>query len=42
MNATPDYDEYEVDVPATEYFYDVTCNTSGLLFPPISLHENAG
>ena len=24
INETPDYDEYEVDVPATEYFYNVT------------------
>ena len=28
INATPDYDEYEVDVPATEYFYDVTYKCS--------------
>ena len=28
VNATPDYDEYEVDVPATEYFYDVTYKCS--------------
>ena len=28
INATPDYDEYEVDVPATEYFYDVTYQCS--------------
>lgn len=31
INETPDYDEYEVDVPATEYHYDVTykCNKCG-------------
>lgn len=31
INETPDYDEYEVDVPATEYLYDVTykCNKCG-------------
>lgn len=28
INETPDYDEYEVDVPATEYFYDVTYKCS--------------
>lgn len=31
INELPDYDEYEVDVPATEYHYDVTykCNKCG-------------